>query len=177
MTTVRRPVAVLIGPMGAGKSTVGGALARRCGVDLCDTDDEIVGRTGRTIPEIFSDDGEAGFRAVEARVVADVVATHRGVVSLGGGAVMTPSVRAALGGHAVVYLKIGAEAGFARVAHSDRPLLAGPDPAARYAQVLAAREQTYRAVAAVVVDADRDPQVVVDDILARLASRTESEQE
>nr|WP_082399556.1 shikimate kinase [Gordonia phthalatica] len=163
--------------MGAGKSTVGAALARSCGVDLCDTDEEIVDRSGRSVPAIFQEDGEAGFRTLEAEVVADVVATHSGVVSLGGGAVMTPAVREALVGHTVVYLRIGAEAGFARVAHSDRPLLAAPNPAERYAEVLADREETYRAVASLVVDADRDPQVVVDDILARLASRTESEQE
>ena len=177
MTAASRPVAVLIGPMGAGKSTVGSALAARCGTTLCDTDLEIETRSGRSIPEIFTEDGEAAFRRIESDVVADVVATHGGVVSLGGGAVMTPSVRESLAGHVVIYLEIGADAGFARVAGSDRPLIAAPNPAERYAEVLADRATTYRAVSSHVVDADRDPQVVVDDILARLASRTDSSQE
>lgn len=154
--------------MGAGKSTIGAALAARYGVALCDTDDEIERRSGRTIPEIFDADGEVGFRIIEAEVVADVIASHRGVVSLGGGAVMTDSVRQVLSGQLVVYLDIGPTAGFARVARSNRPLLADPDPAARYADILASRESTYRAVAAVVVDADRDPQVIVDEIVAGL---------
>lgn len=174
MTAASRPVAVLIGPMGAGKSTIGAALAERYGVTMLDTDDEIERRSGRTIPTIFVDDGEAAFRRLEAKVVTDVVATHDGVVALGGGAVMTDSVRDALAGHVVVYLEIGADAGYARVARSDRPLLAGSSPATRYAEVLAARESTYRAVSTVVVDANREPDVVVDDILARLASRDRS---
>ncbi|WP_084247468.1 shikimate kinase [Gordonia hydrophobica] len=155
--------------MGAGKSTIGAALAARFQVALCDTDDEIERRSGRSIPQIFADDGEAAFRALEADVVADVIASHDGVVSLGGGAVMTEAVRGVLTEQAVVYLEIGPTAGFARVAHSNRPLLAAPDPAARYADLLAQRAPTYRAVAAVVVNADRDPRMVVDDIVARLA--------
>lgn len=168
MTPVRRPVAVLVGPMGSGKSTIGSALAARCGVGFTDTDHEIESRSGRRIPEIFSADGEPAFRRMEAEVVADVVNGDDGVVSLGGGAVMTPAVRESLAGHVVVYLEIGADAGFARVASSDRPLLADPNPAARYAELLAFRAPTYRAVATIVVDAARPPRVVVDEIVARL---------
>nr|WP_050792758.1 shikimate kinase [Gordonia neofelifaecis] len=149
--------------MGSGKSTVGRALAEAIGATFIDTDAEIERRCGKTIPEIFATDGETEFRRVEATVVADVLAGG-GVVSLGGGAVMTEAVRAAVSGHDVVYLQISAAAGFARVAGSDRPLLADADPAARYAELLARREPTYRAVATVVVDADRDPATVVEDV-------------
>lgn len=177
MTLVRRPVAVLVGPMGSGKSTIGSALAARCGVGFTDTDHEIEERSGRRIPEIFAVDGEGAFRRLEAEVVAEVVTTHDGVVSLGGGAVMTQAVRDALAGHVVVYLQIGSDTGFARVASSDRPLLADPDPAARYAELLALREPTYRDVSTIVVDAGRPPRVVVDEIVERLPCRAETSDE
>ncbi|GAA2381386.1 MULTISPECIES: shikimate kinase [Gordonia] len=163
-----RPAAVLVGPMGAGKSTVGRALAHALGVAFCDTDDELERRSGRSIPDIFAADGEPAFRRLESEVVTDVLGRFDGVVSLGGGAVMTDTIREALAGHAVVYLRVGADTGFARVAASDRPLLADPDPRRRYADLLSRREPTYRAVAAVEVDAARNPQTVVDDIRARL---------
>ncbi|MGB3302250.1 shikimate kinase [Gordonia sp. (in: high G+C Gram-positive bacteria)] len=154
--------------MGSGKSTIGRLLSRKLGVTFVDTDDEIERRSGRRISTIFAEDGEAGFRALEARVVTDVLASYDGVVSLGGGAVMTEAIRTALAGHRVIYLKLSAEAGFARVASSDRPLLADPDPAGRYAALLQQREPTYRSVAAFEVAADREPHVVIDDIRAQL---------
>lgn len=162
-----RPRVVLTGFMGAGKSTVGRALADTLEVAYLDTDTEIERQSGRRIPELFAD-GEAAFRAVETGTVLDVLTTHDGVVALGGGAVTVPAIAAALDGHHVVYLEIGADEGFARVAHSDRPLLADPDPAARYAQLLAARTGTYRAVATQIVDAARPVPEVVAAILAAL---------
>ncbi|MFT4087074.1 MAG: shikimate kinase [Gordonia sp. (in: high G+C Gram-positive bacteria)] len=156
--------------MGAGKSTVGRELAALAGVEFIDTDVEIERRAGRRIPEIFAADGEAGFRALEAETVADVLSTHRGVVALGGGAVMTPAVREALSGHPVVYLKISADAGFARVAGSDRPLLASDDPAAVYAGLLALRGPVYTDAARLVVDAHRAPAEVARDIESQLRS-------
>ncbi|MGC4932434.1 shikimate kinase [Gordonia sp. DT30] len=166
----QRPVAVLVGFMGAGKSTVGRVLADQLGVDLVDTDCEIVQRTGQAIPEIFADAGAERFRQIESEVVLDVLERHRGVVALGGGAVTTEAVRDALGGHRVVHLKVDADAGFARVSGSDRPLLAGADPAERYRLLLAERAGTYAEVATIEVDAARgDAHDVADTIIAAIA--------
>ena len=165
-----RPVAVLVGFMGAGKSTVGRILADKLGVDFVDTDAEIVTRTGQTIPEIFTGAGPTRFRQIECDVVTDVLENHRGVVALGGGAVTTEAVRDALDGHRVVHLKIGAEDGFSRVSGSDRPLLADGDPAARYRELLTDRAELYSGVATIEVDAaDGDAQDVADVIIAAIA--------
>ncbi|GAB90304.1 shikimate kinase [Gordonia rhizosphera] len=166
-----RPVAVLIGFMGAGKSTVGRILARRLGVDFIDTDSELVRRERRPIPEIFTDDGPQRFREIERDVVLDVLESHHGVVALGGGAVMTPAVADALAGHRVVYLRISADDGFERVRGSDRPLIAGDDPHERYRELLAERDDTYRRVGTMTVDAAAGaPGVVADAILELLAA-------
>lgn len=168
-TSGRRPAAVLVGFMGAGKSTVGRLLADRLGVDFIDTDVELVRRTGRSIPEIFDADGVTGFRRIEENVVTDVLDNHGGVVSLGGGAVTTPGVREALAAHRVVYLQVSPDCGYRRVSGTDRPLLATADPAATYARLLSERTDTYSAVATVTVDADSDPEAVADAIVAELA--------
>ncbi|GAB35159.1 shikimate kinase [Gordonia otitidis] len=167
--TASRPAAVLVGFMGAGKSTVGRLLADRLGVDFIDTDHEIVRRTGRSIPDIFVTDGADRFRELEAEVVADVLSTHTGIVALGGGAVTTRTVRDALDSHRVFYLKVSAESGFERVRESDRPLLASDDPAQRYRALLAEREETYSAVAGVDIDAHGDPDAVADLVILALA--------
>ncbi len=159
------PRVVLTGFMGSGKSTVGRALARSLGVAYLDTDAEIERRSGRSIPEIFAD-GEPAFRTIERDTVLDVLATADGVVALGGGSVTVPEIAAALAGRPVVYLRIGPDEGFARVAHSDRPLLAHPDPATRYADLLAARTPAYAAVAAHTVDAQRPVDEIVDELAA-----------
>ncbi|MDL9937308.1 shikimate kinase [Gordonia sp. ABSL1-1] len=155
--------------MGAGKSTVGRLLADRLGVDFIDTDVELVRRTGRSIPEIFETDGADTFRTIERNVIVDVLSTHAGIVSLGGGAVMTAGVRDALAGHRVVYLRVSPEAGFARVSGTDRPLLATDDPEASYRELLAQRVDTYAAVATIEVDAHDTPEAVAEAILAELA--------
>ncbi|MBD0861469.1 shikimate kinase [Gordonia sp. zg691] len=168
-TSGRRPAAVLVGFMGAGKSTVGRILADRLGVDFVDTDVELVRRTGRSIPEIFESDGVEGFRVIEENVVTDVLDNHGGVVSLGGGAVTTAGVREALTDQRVAYLNVSPERGYARVSGTDRPLLATEDPAARYAELLAERTGTYASVCSFEVDADADPETVADAIVAQLA--------
>lgn len=169
MSVESGPAAVLVGFMGAGKSTVGRVLAERLGVDLIDTDAEIVRRTEQSIPEIFTGLGPARFREIERDVVADVLVRHRGVVALGGGAVTTAAVREALAGHRVVHLRVTAESGYARVAGTDRPLLASADPAARYAELLAERAQTYESVATIEVDATAgDASHVADLVIAEI---------
>ena len=130
---------------------------------------ELVRRTGRSIPEIFETDGVDGFRTIEENVVTDVLEHHGGVVSLGGGAVTTPGVRAALSGHRVVYLRVSPDRGFERVSGTDRPLLATADPAARYAELLAERTDIYSSVCTLEVDADAEPEAVADAIVSELA--------
>ena len=175
---ITRPTVVLIGFMGAGKSTVGRIIADRLGVDFIDTDAEIVARTGESIPDIFASRGAQAFRELESEVVLDLLAAHRGVVALGGGAVTTESIRVALDGHRVVHLRIGAEDGFSRVSGSDRPLLAGENPAQRYRELLDERADIYVDVATIDVDAavgkaDDVADVVITEIARELAHARE----
>lgn len=164
------PKAVLVGLPGSGKSTIGRRLARALDVELLDTDAAIEQRTGRSIADIFATDGEPEFRRIEEDVVRAALADHDGVVSLGGGAVTSPGVREALAGHTVVYLEIGAREGVRRTGGSTaRPLLAGPDRAERYRDLMAQRIPLYRRVATIRVDTNRrNPGAVVRHIMARL---------
>ena len=142
------PVVVLIGPPGAGKSTVGRLLADRWAVEFADTDALVEARTGRSIPDIFTTDGEPAFRALEQAAVADALASHAGVLALGGGAVLAEATQQALAGHPVVLLSVGLAAGVRRTGLSTaRPLLAGVNPRATFASLLAERLPVYRSVA------------------------------
>jgi shikimate kinase len=161
----RRPV-VLIGPMGAGKSSIGKKLARRLGSAFVDSDRVIVQRHG-PITEIFERDGEAVFRSLEREVVAEALGSD-GVVSLGGGAVLDESTRASLAGLPVVMLSVSASAVESRLAGGSRPLLTrgGIDA---WREIAARRDPVYRDVASVVVDTSHRPvSSVVDDIVAWL---------
>lgn len=164
-----RPVAVLIGPPGAGKTTIGGLLAARLGVDLLDTDALVEERAGKTIPDVFLDDGETGFRALERAAVADTLATHAGVVSLGGGAVLDEATQADLAGHVVVFLDVtlrhaGRRSGF----DQGRPLLA-LNPRGRWLALMEQRRPIYERLATLRVDTDgREPDDITTEILARL---------
>ena len=142
------PKAVLVGMPGSGKSTIGRRLAKAMNLVLLDTDAAIVETTGRTIAEIFEQDGEAGFRRIEEGVVKAALASHDGVVSLGGGAITSAGVREALAGHTVVYLEISAAEGIRRTTHgTSRPLLVGDDPAAKYRTLMAERVPLFRKAA------------------------------
>ncbi|PYE21049.1 shikimate kinase [Williamsia limnetica] len=171
MTGRLAPRAVLVGFMGSGKTTVGQQLARALGVAWIDSDGEIERRAGRTIPEIFTADGEPAFREFEEQVVADLLAEHPGVLSLGGGAVLSTRTRERLAGHPVIYLKMSAEQGYSRVSNSDRPLLQAEDPSAVYRDLLAERDPIYQAVATIVVDAHPHQRRVADDIIAALRTQ------
>ena len=164
------PYAVLVGPPGAGKSTIGRRLAQALHLDLLDTDVAIERETGRTIADIFSRDGEPTFRQIEERIVADALASHEGIVSLGGGAVLSGSTRALLAQHRVVYLEISVAEGLRRTgANTSRPLLAGPDPRAKYQELMRHRRPLYRSVATVRVRTDsRSPARVVGQLVSRL---------
>lgn len=171
------PKAVLVGLPGSGKSTIGRRLAKALGVGLLDTDVAIEQRTGRSIADIFATDGEQEFRRIEEDVVRAALADHDGVLSLGGGAVTSPGVRAALAGHTVVYLEISAAEGVRRTGgNTVRPLLAGPDRAGKYRALMAKRAPLYRRVATMRVDTNRrNPGAVVRHILSRLQVPSPSE--
>ncbi len=164
------PKAVLIGLPGSGKSTIGRRLAKTLDLGLVDTDVAIEESTGRTIAEIFATDGEPEFRRIEADVIRDALATHDGVLSLGGGAVTTAAVREALRGHTVVYLEISAAEGVRRTGGATvRPLLAGPDRAEKFKALMAERVPLYRQVATLRVSTNhRNPGAVVRYIVSRL---------
>lgn len=164
----RGPLLILTGFMGAGKSTIGRAVARRLGTSFIDTDAEIERTAGRSIAEIFAADGEPAFRRVEEATVLRVLAQFDGVVALGGGSVTVAGIREALHGRPLIHLRVSPEAGFARVANTDRPLLAGDDPSRTYARLLAQRAALYDTVATAAVDADQPVDDVVGDVLALL---------
>lgn len=170
------PIAVLVGLPGSGKSTIGRRLAKALGVGLLDTDAAIEQQTGRSIADIFAADGEQEFRRIEEDVVRAALADHDGVLSLGGGAVTSPGVCAALAGHTVVYLEISAAEGVRRTGgNTVRPLLAGPDRAERYRALMAKRVPLYRRVATIRVDTNRrNPGAVVRYIMSRLQTPSQT---
>ncbi|WP_338776446.1 shikimate kinase [Streptomyces sp. DG1A-41] len=148
------PLVVLVGPMGVGKSTVGRLLAERLGVSYRDTDDDIVADQGRTIAEIFVDDGESAFRAIEKRAVRRALAEHDGVLALGGGAILDAGTRALLAGQRVAYLSMDVEEAVKRTGlNTARPLLT-VNPHERWRQLAEARRHLYEEVATAVVPTD-----------------------
>jgi shikimate kinase len=156
VSTEGRPVLVLVGPPGSGKTVVGRSLARRLGVGFADVDAMIVERIGKSIAEMFTEDGEDAFRALEREVVAKALADTSGVLALGGGSVLAASTRERLRGHRVVLLWVGLADGLRRTGMSTaRPLLAGVNPRATYKALLDARAPLYREVATVEVDTSR----------------------
>lgn len=151
----RGPVAVLVGLPGAGKTTVGRKLARRLGVPFHDTDLLVEELAGRGIPEIFATAGERAFRELEERVIAEALTSAGGIVSLGGGAVLSPATRERLRGHNVIHLTIGVAEGVRRSRGPGRPLLAGTDPTAAYQRLHTERGPLYREVAWVSATTER----------------------
>ncbi|MEI7057030.1 shikimate kinase [Nocardioides sp. CCNWLW239] len=161
------PAVVLVGPMGAGKSTVGALLASRLGVALRDTDEDIAAAAGKSVQDIFVDEGEAHFRAIEAEAVAAALAEHDGVVSLGGGAVLAEQTQILLKEHTVVYLRVGVADAVKRVGlGSGRPLLLG-NVRGRIKTLLEERAPVYESVATLVVDTDGRS---ADDVAAELVA-------
>jgi shikimate kinase len=120
------PVVVLVGPPGAGKSTVARQVARRLRVGSRDTDQDVEKSQGTSVQDIFVDHGEAHFRQLEEQAVAVALAEHDGVLSLGGGAVLSERNRELLTGHRVIFLDVGLAAAVSRVGmNGNRPLLLG----------------------------------------------------
>lgn len=167
--TPTRPRVVLIGSMGAGKTTVGELLAQRWDVGFRDTDADVVAAEGRAIADIFVEDGEAHFRALEREAVRTALAEHAGVLALGGGAVLDPGTRALLADHTVVFLQVGLTDAVQRVGlGTSRPLLLG-GVRARIKALLDERTPVYTELATLVVPTDgREPVEVAATIEARL---------
>ena len=164
------PRVVLVGPMGAGKSTVAGLLADAWGVPVRDTDADIVATEGREISDIFVDSGEDHFRTLEAVAVAKALAEHDGVLALGGGAVLDAETRELLADATVVFLKVGLSDAVKRVGLGvGRPLLLG-NVRARIKALLDERTPIYESVATHTVDTDgRSPEDVAAEIRGLVA--------
>lgn len=143
----------LVGMMGAGKTTIGKAIAREMGKTFIDSDVEIQKRTGVTIPHIFDIEGESGFRQREAGVIQELVRLDNIVLATGGGAVLNEENRAALRANGVViYLKSSVHDLWQRTRHDrNRPLLQVADPLARLKELLEQRDPMYTQVADLVV--------------------------
>jgi shikimate kinase len=163
---------VLIGPPGAGKSSVGELLAAELGVPFADTDAEVARAAGKPVGDIFVDDGEQVFRELERGAVArglDAVGPEGGVLALGSGAVLDPDVRRMLAGQVIVYL----EAGFAAVAKRsgmDKPRVVVPgNPRGMLRGMLEERRPVYAELAAITVPTDgMAPEEVAADLAKRL---------
>ncbi|MFP5021428.1 shikimate kinase [Pseudonocardia phyllosphaerae] len=164
------PFLVLVGPPGSGKTTIGTLLAKRLGLEFGDTDAVIVERIGKPIAEMFVEEGEAAFRALEREVVAEQLQAGHGVLALGGGAVLAEQTRELLAGHRVVALDVDLADGVRRTGMSTaRPLLAGVNPRARFRALLTERAPLYAEVATVQVPtARRSPNQVVAAVLGEL---------
>ena len=157
---------VIVGFMGAGKTTVGHLLAEKLGLPFADADLVVEQRTGRSVRQIFADDGEPAFRALEHEVTAELLGGPDAVLALGGGGVEHPATQQSLRGSHVIYLQVGYEESMLRVAHDEhRPLLRAPDLQAIFRRRLA----SYEAVATHVVATDgRRPEAICLDILGHL---------
>lgn len=164
---------VLVGAPGAGKSTVGALLARALRTTFTDTDDLVEEATGKSVAEIFVDDGEPAFRALERAAVGRGLAGPAGVLALGGGAVLDPATRAALASHTVVHLEVGLAGAAQRVGlNRDRPLLLG-NPRSQLKRLMDERRPLYAEVAVLTVDTDgRSAAQVAEAVVAALAERS-----
>ncbi len=162
------PPVILIGPPGAGKTTVGAALAARLGVCFTDTDAVVEAIAGKPVSDIFVTDGEPEFRRLERAAVATTLGGSDGVIGLGGGAVMDAETRARLAGQRVVYLQTGFTELAKRVGldHA-RPLLIGTNPRAQLKALLERRLPVYDSLAWLTVGTDgRHPEEIAAEIAA-----------
>lgn len=170
-TRVEQTPIALIGLSGSGKSTLGPLVAARLGVPHHDVDQELERRQGRTIREIFATDGEPHFRRLESDLTRELLG-QGGVLSLGGGAPLTPAVADALAGHPVVWLRVDPDSAARRIGvDENRPLLVDGDAGDRLRRMLAERSGTYDTLATLSLDTDGlDADALVRAIAAHAAS-------
>jgi len=163
------PVAVFVGAPGAGKTTIGELVAGLLGVPFTDTDALIEAEAGKPIPEIFIDDGEDAFRALERSIIATALAEFSGVLALGGGAILDEGTRELLARHTVVYLSVELSDAVKRVGlSSNRPLLA-INPRATLKYLLDQRRPLYASVAAHTIATDgREAAEIAGEVTALL---------
>lgn len=178
MTTAATPLKhgnlFLVGPMGAGKTTVGRELARQLHLSFHDSDHEIERRTGASIPLIFELEGEAGFRAREKTMIAELVRHENAVLATGGGAILDPATRAALATHGtVIYLLAPVDHLIKRIGRdTHRPLMQTENPRVRLEQLVQERDLLYREIADIVIETHRRrTPSVVNDIMRHLKTR------
>ncbi len=168
---MRKRNLTLVGPMGAGKSTIGRLLAKELGLPFKDSDRVIEERTGAGIPLIFELEGEQGFRDREQQVIAELMQQRGLVLATGGGAVLRAENRAVLAsGSLVIYLHTSVEHQLERTARDrNRPLLQTENPRQVLEELLKVREPLYREIADIVIETDiRPPRMVVQEILGQL---------
>jgi shikimate kinase len=164
---------VLVGMMGAGKSSIGRRLAGRLGIPFADADNEIETAAGMSIPDIFSTYGEPDFRAGETRVIARLLENGPQVLATGGGAFMNAQTRTTIGGKGVsVWLKADLDVLTRRLRRrSDRPMLKTADPIATLTNLLAERDPIYGEAELTVISRDVSHEVIVDEIVSAVRGR------
>lgn len=164
-----KPVAVFVGPPGAGKTTVAHLVAEALGVTVRDTDHDVEAEAGMSVADIFVTRSEAEFRSLEAAAVVKALAEHEGVLALGGGAIMNPDTRAALANHRVVFLNVDLSNAVSRVGmNRNRPLLLG-NVRSQMKHLMDARLPFYQEVATIVVSTnDRTPAEVAAELVPLL---------
>jgi shikimate kinase len=164
---------VLVGMMGAGKSSIGRRLAARLGIPFADADAEIEQAAGMSIADIFEAHGEPSFRSGEARVIARLLEHGPQVLATGGGAFMNPQTRTNIHGKGIsVWLKAEHDVLARRLRRrSDRPLLKTADPMATLTSLLAKRDPIYGEANLVVVSRDVSHEIIVDEIVTALRGK------
>ncbi len=152
----RQPNLFLVGPMGAGKTTIGKRLAQIKGMEFIDSDHEIEARTGVDIPYIFEKEGETGFRKRERDIINELTQQENIVLATGGGAILHPDNRRDLANRGIViYLHATIEQQLERTRSSTRrPLLQVDDPRAQLEKLIQEREPLYREIADIVIETD-----------------------
>jgi len=182
LATLGTRLIVLVGMMGAGKSTIGRRLAARLGLPFLDADSEIEAAAGMSIPDIFEAHGEPQFRDGEARVIARLLESGPAVLATGGGAFMREETRNRVGAKAIsIWLKADADIIMRRVRRrADRPLLRTPDPEATLGRLISEREPVYQHADLTIWSRDVPHEKIVDECVdalhARLRAHAEAEQ-